>query len=155
MWFDRAVISLILLNSVMLGALDYTYTKEDEKNGKVKPLTNQIFESSEHVFTILFTIEMLIKVLALGLASDKNSYLRDTWNWLDAAVVIGSILSYFPEVTNISVLRTFRLFRPLRSLSAFPSMRELVKTLLNSLLQLVNVFILLGFSLLIFAIFGL
>ena len=34
-------------------------------------------------------------------------------------------------------------------------MRELVKTLLNSLLQLVNVFILLGFSLLIFAIFGL
>ena len=70
LWFDRTVISLILLNSIMLGAMDYKYSKEDEENGVPKPFMNQIFESSEHVFTILFTIEMLITVFALGLASD-------------------------------------------------------------------------------------
>ncbi len=35
------------------------------------------------VFTVLFTIEMLLKLVALGL-----QYVKDGWNLLDAAVVI-------------------------------------------------------------------
>jgi hypothetical protein len=116
----------------MMGVIDYTYI-ESTDNLHLKPLQNIVFEKSEHFFTIMFALELIIKVFAQGLVADKYCYLKDYWNWLDAAVVIGSILSYFPSVTNVSVLRTFRLFRPLRSLSAFPSMRELVTTLLNSL----------------------
>jgi len=39
------------------------------------------------VFTVLYTIESLIKMLARGLVVEKFTYLRDAWNWLDFVVV--------------------------------------------------------------------
>jgi len=39
------------------------------------------------VFTVLYTIESLIKMLARGLIVDEFAYLRDAWNWLDFVVV--------------------------------------------------------------------
>ena len=56
---------------------------------------------------------------------------------------------------NVSAIRTFRLFRPLRSLSAVPSMKMLVNTLLLSVSQLSNILILDTFFIMTFAIFGL
>lgn len=47
---------------------------------------NQISSQSSLVFTILFTIEMLIKMTALGVFGE-NSYFGDKWNWLDFLVV--------------------------------------------------------------------
>ena len=80
-------------------------------------------EKSELFFTIFFLLEAVIKNVAMGLFLDKNCYLRDYWNWLDFAVVCGSIVAYLPGVDNVSFLRTFRLFKPLRSLKKFPAMR--------------------------------
>ena len=94
-------------------------------------------------------MEMVIKVIALGLFASEGCYLRDPWNWLDAFVVFVSIASYMPSVSNVSSLRTFRLFRPLRSLKKMPSMRVLVITLLDSIMQLTNILILLVFSFLL------
>ena len=81
-------------------------------------------------FTFAFALEMLIKCFAFGIIADKNCYLKDSWNILDATVVATSIAAMFPDVENVSALRTFRLFRPLRSLKRLPSMRILVATLL-------------------------
>ena len=39
-------------------------------------------------FTILYTIEMAIKMIARGVIINPFSYLRDPWNWLDFIVVI-------------------------------------------------------------------
>ena len=118
-------------------------------------MLNYIMEEGEVFFTIVFTLEMTIKMLAMGLFMDKNCYLRDTWNWLDFVVVCGSLLAYLPNIDNVSVLRTFRLFKPLRSLKTLPAMKELVVTLLESVYQLTNIFLLLEFALLLFAILGL
>jgi hypothetical protein len=93
-------------------------------------------------------------MIAQGLIVDKNCYLRDYWNWLDSVVVMGSILSYLPKVGNVTVLRTFRLFKPLRSLKQMPSMKVLVITLLESIQQLTNIFMMLAFTLLLFSILG-
>lgn len=84
----------------------------------------------------------------------EGCYLRDAWNWLDFIVVITALLSFLPSMGNITGLRTFRIFRPLRSLSAIPSMKILVSTLLNSLSQLGNVFLLTAFFIGIFSILG-
>ena len=44
---------------------------------------------SDDVFTILFTVEMLIKILALGvLIPAPTAYLRDPWNVFDGSVVV-------------------------------------------------------------------
>jgi len=73
---------------------------------------------------------------------------------MDCIVVMGSILAYLPNVANVTILRTFRLFKPLRSLKKLPSMKELVITLLESVYQLTNIFILIEFALLLFSILG-
>ena len=91
----------------------------------------------------------------MGLIKGENSYLKDAWNWLDFTVVLTGILTVILQSSsNVSVLRTFRIFRPLRSLSALPSMRVLVGTLLASLTQLGGILSMALFFFLIFAILG-
>jgi len=48
-------------------------------------------EKTEIFFTVSFTIEAIIKIMALGLIFGKTSYLRDAWNWLDFIVVVTSL----------------------------------------------------------------
>ena len=80
--------------------------------------------------------------------------MADPWNWIDFLVVISGLLSSFPQMANVSGLRTFRLFRPLRSLSTLPNIRILIGTLLASVSQLGGVLSLALFFFLIFAILG-
>lgn len=39
-------------------------------------------------FTILFAIEAIIKIIALGFVFHKQAYLRSYWNILDLIIVI-------------------------------------------------------------------
>lgn len=68
-------------------------------------------------FTILFTIEAILKIIGMGFIIEPGSYLRDGWNWIDFIVVVTSLLSNIPAIPSISFLRTFRVLRPLRSLN--------------------------------------
>ena len=86
-----------MVNSALLGLIDYTFV-ETEHNRHEKPVINQIFDSCELFFTIAFTLEMCIKSMALGVFADKNCYLKDTWNILDATVVSSSLAALFPNV---------------------------------------------------------
>lgn len=40
------------------------------------------------MFAAIYTIEMILKIIAKGFALHKFAYLRDPWNWLDFVVVI-------------------------------------------------------------------
>ena len=44
----------------------------------------------ETVFLILYTIEMGLKILALGIYFSPNAYLRDYWNILDFVIIISA-----------------------------------------------------------------
>lgn len=41
-----------------------------------------------YVFACLYTIEMVVKIIARGFAFHEHAYLRDPWNVLDFVVVI-------------------------------------------------------------------
>ena len=43
-------------------------------------------------FTVVFTVEMVMRIVALGFFLHRYSYLRDAWNWLDFIVVILSFV---------------------------------------------------------------
>lgn len=103
----------IILNSVFLGFYDYT-------NNDSSYWGNSINIKLEFLFACVFTLEAFIKIIAYGFILEQGCYLRDPWNWLDFIVVITALLNFLPGMQNISGLRTFRIFRPLRSLSAFP-----------------------------------
>jgi hypothetical protein len=46
-----------------------------------------LFEINRYVFTIIYTIEALIKCIARGFILQKYTFLRDPWNWLDFIVI--------------------------------------------------------------------
>lgn len=115
---------------------------------------DMILEKIGLVCTVIFAIECLLKIIALGFIVHKNSYLRDPWNMIDlVAIVIGG-LEFVPSLPNLKVIRTLRVVRPLRSIKALPSMRRLITSLLNSLPALANVVVFLLFVFILFGIFG-
>ena len=145
---------MIALNSMFLGLSDYGNVDSKGEliaNGSWR---NTLIEQSEVVFTVVFSIECLLKVFGMGFTGQK-SYLKDRWNWLDFLVVITSWLSYVPSIPNVSVLRTFRVLRPLKSISTNPGLQSLVISILNSIPQLVGVLVLLFFVFCLFGIAGL
>lgn len=91
-WFDRFVIVLILANSATLAMVDYDLSAIDPETLSPDPnrsWRNKFQEATEPVFTVLFTLEMVLKLIGMGFFLDKGAYLRDGWNWLDFTVVMG------------------------------------------------------------------
>lgn len=118
-------------------------------------VNNYINELGEYVFTVLFTIEMVTKMIAMGVILDAGSYLRNGWNWLDFIVVVSGLAAAIPGMPKITVLRLFRLMRPLRSLNAIPELKIQVSAMLAALPKLGDVVTLLAFFMIIFAILAL
>jgi len=129
------------------------YEYDDRENTEA---TNIFIEQAGHVFTITFMIECVVKIIAMGFIHHKNSYLRDTWNWLDFAVVMVGMTDYIPGISgsNLKALRTLRVLRPLRSINKFPSMKKLISSLLASLPALGNAVMFMMFIFLLFCILG-
>ena len=149
--FDQFILFLIILNSITLALVEFA--KVDSANVPVTEGSwrNSIIEITELPFTILFTLECVLKSIAMGFVMERGSYLRDPWNNLDFFVVVASIVATLPGMPNVSALRTFRVLRPLRSLTVVPGMKVLIESLLRSIPALMNVVALLAF---VFAIFG-
>jgi len=123
----------------------------DYENPNKSSFRNDLVKYAEPFFIFAFTIEAILKIIAFGFVIDKNTYLRDPWNWLDFIVVVTSLLTLVPNMANVSVIRTFRLFRPLRSFTSLPSMRTLISTIMSSLAQLSEILV---FSCIVFFIFS-
>jgi voltage-dependent calcium channel L type alpha-1D len=102
----------------------------------------------------LFFVECAFKVIAQGFVMHSNAYLRSPWNWVDFVVVVTGLLELLPvlDELNISWLRTFRVLRPLRSITAFPSMKKLIQSMINAIPSLFGVVVFMGFILMNFAI---
>ena len=54
----------------------------------VIPFTFFLQEELEPVFMAIFTVEMVVKILADGFILHKGSYLRNPWNIMDFIVVV-------------------------------------------------------------------
>jgi len=175
-WFDRIIMLLILINSIMMAAFanpimnhQLEELKEvanatvgcgpgadqsalhDYKTQQEGPLT-----AVDMVFLTFFTIELLIKVIAMGFIFERHSYLRNGWNWLDFIVVISGLIEAMSGADGgaVTVLRLFRLLRPLRALNRVRGMRVLVNCILQAMPQMCRVFMVLILLMLVLGIVG-
>lgn len=100
---------------------------------------------------------MVLKVLALGFVLNPGSYMRDTWNLIDFAVVMAGYLQLMIQNTGVSLsgLRVLRVLRPLRSIQKITGLKMIVQALLSSLPLLRDTLVVLFFFFFIFAIAGL
>jgi len=148
-WFDRIILLLIALNSIGLAIVDWRESADVGFNG----FYNNVLDVW---LTIFFTLEAMLKVIAWGFFWDRNSYLRDVWNWLDFVVVLTAWASFVPggAADGLGFFRVFRALRPLRSLNAVPQMKVLVNTVISSVPKLGNVSAVGAFLFLVFGIIG-
>uniref|UniRef100_A0A8C0XBP8 Sodium channel protein n=1 Tax=Castor canadensis TaxID=51338 RepID=A0A8C0XBP8_CASCN len=110
---------------------------------------------AEYIFTGIYILEAMVKILARGFILDEFSFLRDPWNWLDSIVIGTAVAAYFPFAKiNLLSLRTFRVFRALKAISVVSGLKVIVGALLRSVKKLVDVMILTLFCLSIFALVG-
>lgn len=84
---------------------------------------NQTIAAISFYVTLLFALELLVKVLALGLFG-RTGYFSDPWNWLDTIVVLYGLASIDPVVNYYSSLRLLRL---VRWMTGFPGMRVVLR----------------------------
>jgi flagellar motor component MotA len=111
---------------------------------------------ADDIFQYLYTIEMVVKIVSLGFIMNKGSYLRDAWNILDFVIIASGYLGMFLQGSgvNLSVLRSFRVIRPLRTISSIQGLRVIVASLMNAVPLLRDSLLVLMFFFLIFAIAG-
>ncbi|XP_064376145.1 voltage-dependent T-type calcium channel subunit alpha-1H isoform X2 [Dromaius novaehollandiae] len=140
---------VILLNCVTLGMFQPCEDVECQSERCT------ILEAFDDFIFAFFAVEMVIKMVALGIFGQK-CYLGDTWNRLDFFIVMAGMMEYSLDGHNVSLsaIRTVRVLRPLRAINRVPSMRILVTLLLDTLPMLGNVLLLCFFVFFIFGIVG-
>ncbi|XP_077637458.1 sodium channel protein type 5 subunit alpha-like [Lonchura striata] len=143
----------ILIHSVFLGIITFTVLL----NCMAMTIPHLLAEVywTEHVFTFIYTIEILIKVVARGFVWSEFTFLRDPWNCLDFFIIIVMYITAFHSVGNVSILRTFRVLRTLKAISVIPGLKVIVNSLVESVKKLLDVLILTVFCLSVFALIGL
>jgi len=83
-WFERATMTVILLNCVTLGL--YPPCADEQCTTRC-----YVLDAADHAIYAYFAVEMCIKVLAMGFVGE-HTYLADGWNRLDLFIVIaGSV----------------------------------------------------------------
>lgn len=145
-FFDTICLLTILSNCIILAMVDPT-----------SPSQPVWMDTSDYVFQGLYTAEIVLKVLAFGFLFNQGSYLRNPWNILDFTIVFFGYLSYlsFSGGLDFKVLRTFRILRPLRTISTVDGLRLLMEALISSLPLLGDILIILSFYFIILSIAGL
>uniref|UniRef100_A0A8D0G2N2 Sodium channel protein n=1 Tax=Sphenodon punctatus TaxID=8508 RepID=A0A8D0G2N2_SPHPU len=108
-----------------------------------------------YAFIGIYSFELVVKVLARGFVLNKFTYLRDPWNILDFFVIIVTYVTVARPQFNVSALRSFRVLRTLKTISALPGLKVIVGSLIQSVKKLANVMFLTVFFLSVFALVGL
>lgn len=53
-----------------------------------EPFAFHFQEQIEYIFLAIFTMEVILKIIAYGLCLHPNAYLRSGWNLLDFVIVV-------------------------------------------------------------------
>uniref|UniRef100_A0A8C0I904 Voltage-dependent L-type calcium channel subunit alpha n=1 Tax=Bubo bubo TaxID=30461 RepID=A0A8C0I904_BUBBB len=158
-YFEYLMFFLILLNTICLGMQHYNQSAE----------MNHISDILNVAFTVLFTLEMILKLMAFKV----KGYFGDPWNVFDFLIVIGSIIDVILSEIDVSVIvvlclqdsddnsrvsitffRLFRVMRLVKLLSRGEGVRTLLWTFIKSFQALPYVALLIVMLFFIYAVIG-
>ncbi|XP_075298802.1 voltage-dependent L-type calcium channel subunit alpha-1S isoform X2 [Opisthocomus hoazin] len=148
-YFEYLMFFLILLNTICLGMQHYNQSAE----------MNHISDILNVAFTVLFTLEMILKLMAFK----AKGYFGDPWNVFDFLIVIGSIIDVIlSEIddpddnarVSITFFRLFRVMRLVKLLSRGEGVRTLLWTFIKSFQALPYVALLIVMLFFIYAVIG-
>ncbi|XP_029106174.1 voltage-dependent P/Q-type calcium channel subunit alpha-1A-like isoform X7 [Scleropages formosus] len=146
--FEYMILATIIANCIVLAL------EQHLPDGDKTPMSERL-DDTEPYFIGIFCFESGIKILALGFAFHKGSYLRNGWNVMDFVVVLTGILSTVGSEFDLRTLRAVRVLRPLKLVSGIPSLQVVLKSIMKAMIPLLQIGLLLFFAILMFAIIGL
>mmetsp|Transcript_2584 Transcript_2584/g.3507 ORF Transcript_2584/g.3507 Transcript_2584/m.3507 type:complete len:1836 (-) Transcript_2584:287-5794(-) len=158
--FDTVILVSIAINCFFMAIEDPVKSGHDDEHGRI-----MYFDFSYEYATVIgrlllwvFTVESLLKNVAYTpwgyfFGPDAN------WNRLDFFIVVVGWLEEYPDYLgampfNLSFLRIFRVFRPLRTLGKMEGMKELINTMFLCVDPLVDVLNLTIFVFFVFSVLG-
>jgi voltage-gated sodium channel len=115
-FWERAVISLIVVNAAMLGL---------ETSPSIMATYGGLIGAADTAILAIFAIEIALRIVAFG-----GAFWRDGWNVFDFLIVAISLL---PTSGSLQVLRSLRIIRALRLISTVKSMRRVMGGMLTAI----------------------
>uniref|UniRef100_A0A8C2SHJ8 Voltage-dependent N-type calcium channel subunit alpha-1B n=1 Tax=Capra hircus TaxID=9925 RepID=A0A8C2SHJ8_CAPHI len=146
--FEYMILATIIANCIVLAL------EQHLPDGDKTPMSERL-DDTEPYFIGIFCFEAGIKIVALGFALHKGSYLRNGWNVMDFVVVLTGILATAGTDFDLRTLRAVRVLRPLKLVSGIPSLQVVLKSIMKAMVPLLQIGLLLFFAILMFAIIGL
>uniref|UniRef100_A0A8C4NW07 Voltage-dependent N-type calcium channel subunit alpha n=1 Tax=Dicentrarchus labrax TaxID=13489 RepID=A0A8C4NW07_DICLA len=148
-YFEMCILMVITMSSIALAAEDPVQANAPRNN---------VLKYLDYVFTGVFTFEMVIKMIDLGLLLHPGSYFRDLWNILDFIVVSGALVAFAcsgtkgKDINTIKSLRVLRVLRPLKTIKRLPKLKAVFDCVVNSLKNVLNILIVYMLFMFIFAV---
>ncbi|CAI2378685.1 unnamed protein product [Moneuplotes crassus] len=143
-YFEGFIMVCILLNTLLM-SMRYARMSDNYELA---------LETANMVFSIIFNLEMILKIIGNGM-----HYFKGSWNRFDFAIVIGTdigfIMSLFLSVnisTAATVIRAFRILRIFRLVKSFGKM--ILDALVYIIPQVTNIMSLIFLLLFIFSCLG-
>uniref|UniRef100_A0A8C3WQF3 Voltage-dependent N-type calcium channel subunit alpha n=1 Tax=Catagonus wagneri TaxID=51154 RepID=A0A8C3WQF3_9CETA len=148
-YFEMVILVVIALSSIALAAEDPVQTDSPRNN---------VLKYMDYIFTGVFTFEMVIKMIDLGLLLHPGAYFRDLWNILDFIVVSGALVAFAfsgskgKDINTIKSLRVLRVLRPLKTIKRLPKLKAVFDCVVNSLKNVLNILVVYMLFMFIFAV---
>merc|ERR1712166_1567368 len=151
--FDHFILLLIGLNSCTM-ALERRGIGDGER---------MVLDIINYTFSGFFVLELVVKVVALGVYGKKNAYLGDGWNRLDGFLVTLSMVDLTFTLAKVDggsmlsilkILRILRALRPLRVINKAPKLKKIVGCMVEACKSMTSTMVIVAFIFLIFSIFG-
>ncbi|XP_068620677.1 sodium channel protein 60E [Battus philenor] len=138
--FELFITTCIVLNTLFL-ALEHHGMSENVR---------QALDIGNKVFTSIFTLECIMKVMAMS-----KDFFSCGWNIFDLIIVSASLLDLiFELVDGLSVLRGLRLLRVLKLAQSWTTMKVLLSIIISTIGALGNLTFVLVIVIYIFAVIG-
>ncbi|TRY57661.1 hypothetical protein DNTS_025899 [Danionella cerebrum] len=175
-YFEMCILTVITMSSIALAAEDPVQAHAPRNDnspvgshgsprlschtkGCQQPVWLEfVLKYLDYVFTGVFTFEMVIKMIDLGLLLHPGSYFRDLWNILDFIVVSGALVAFAcsgtkgKDINTIKSLRVLRVLRPLKTIKRLPKLKAVFDCVVNSLKNVLNILIVYILFMFIFAV---
>jgi voltage-gated sodium channel len=124
--FERLIIGAIVVNGITLGL---------ETSSSVMARFGVALHLLDSILLGIFVAEIAAKMIVYG-----RQFWRDPWSVFDLAVISITVL---PTTDNLSILRALRILRAMRLVSAIPSLRRVVTSLLSAIPSMGSIIMLL------------
>jgi len=153
-YFDDFILVVILISSVLLAVEDPVHPDAPR---------NKVLRYFDYGITAIFALEVLVKMIDLGVILHKGSYLRNGWNVIDAFVVACNIAALFLNIGNsqdslerdaIKSFRVLRVLRPLKAINKSKKLKAVFECMLYSLKNVRNILLITLLFYFIFAVVG-